>query len=185
MTLSWEQQTAALLANDKHRMACLRVARSLQLPDWFIGAGFLRNAIWDACHQHSDPTPLNDIDLVYFDSADKTPSRDSALEAKAHQCLPVEWEIRNQARMHEKYGSPPYKNTAHAIAHWVEVPTCVGVRLNDDDTLTFTAPFGLGENWSCQVRMNPEVPRPEAYKKRIESKRWSKRWPRLIFTRPV
>lgn len=182
MSLSWEQQTAALLAKDEYRMRCLRVARSLHLPDWFIGAGFLRNAIWDACHQHSAPSPLMDIDLVYFDDKDKTPSRDNALEVLARDYLPEPWEIRNQARMHEKYSNPPYQNTAHAIAHWVEVPTCVGVRLNDDDTLTFTAPFGLGENWSCQVRMNPEVPRPDTYKQRLESKRWSERWPLLVFT---
>ncbi|WP_414829747.1 nucleotidyltransferase family protein [Alteromonas sp. H39] len=181
MGLTWEQQTAALLANDAHRMTCLQVARSLQLPDWYIGAGFLRNAIWDACHPHTASTPLNDIDLVYFDAEDKTPSRDSMLEARACERLAVPWEIRNQARMHEKHGNSPYHNTAHAIAHWVEVPTCVGVRLNDDDTLTFTAPFGLGENWSCKVRMNPEVPRPEAYKKRVNDKRWAEHWPRLVF----
>lgn len=181
MSVSWEQQTAALIANDDYRMACLRVARSLELPDWYIGAGFLRNAIWDACHQYTASTPLNDIDLVYFDSANISPSRDDKLESQARKHFSTEWEIRNQARMHEKQGNPPYQNAAHAIAHWVEVPTCVGVRLNKDDTLTFIAPFGLAENWSCQVRMNPEVPRPEAYHSRVKEKGWAQRWPRLTF----
>lgn len=181
MSVSWEQQTAALIASDDYRMACLRAARALHLPDWYIGAGFVRNAIWDACHQYATATPLNDIDLVYFDTDDTSSTRDMALEDNARNSLQATWEIRNQARMHEKHGNPPYKNTAHVIAHWVEVPTCVGVRLNTDDTLTFTAPFGLGENWSCQVRMNPEVPRPDTYKMRVQDKGWAERWPRLQF----
>ncbi|WP_345198801.1 nucleotidyltransferase family protein [Kistimonas scapharcae] len=36
------------------------------LLDWFIGAVFLRNVIWDHLHRRPDATPLNNVDLVYF-----------------------------------------------------------------------------------------------------------------------
>ena len=45
------EQTASILRKDSVRMQCLRAARSLNLPDWYLGAGFLRNAIWDYLHE--------------------------------------------------------------------------------------------------------------------------------------
>lgn len=61
--------TAVVIEADSIRMECLQAVRALNLPDWFIAAGFVRNAIWD--HLHSLPmTPLNDVDVVYFDPDD-------------------------------------------------------------------------------------------------------------------
>ena len=72
------QKTTSLLLNDTFRMNCLRAAREIALPDWYLGAGFLRNAIWDHLHQKHEMTPLNDVDLVYFD-----PENDPEQEAIA------------------------------------------------------------------------------------------------------
>ena len=47
-------------------MDCLHALRSLDLPQGYIGAGFVRNAIWDELHKRVKPTPLNDIDVIYF-----------------------------------------------------------------------------------------------------------------------
>jgi hypothetical protein len=68
--MDYKAATAKLLKQDEFRLRCLQAAWSLHLPDWYLGAGFLRNAIWDHLHQHSQATPLNDIDLVYFDAKD-------------------------------------------------------------------------------------------------------------------
>ena len=62
-----QARTEDLLRADPMRMACLRAARELALPDWALGAGFVRNLIWDHLHQKTVPTPLNDIDLIYLD----------------------------------------------------------------------------------------------------------------------
>ena len=78
----------------------------------------------------------------------------------AVHCPDVIWEVRNQVRMHIRHNHKPYTSTTEAISYWVEIPTCVGVRLNQDDTLAFTAPFGLEHNWSLEVRINPVFPRP-------------------------
>ena len=90
--------------------------------------------------------------------------------------------MRNQARMHLKHGDPPYAGSADAIAHWVERPTCVGVRLHGGG-LAFTAPFGLEHNWSLRVEPNPvRRPAAEAYNGRIGDKRWTALWPKLKIT---
>ena len=47
-------------------MDCLHALRTLDLPQGYIGAGFVRNAIWDELHEKVKPTPLNDIDVIYF-----------------------------------------------------------------------------------------------------------------------
>ncbi len=70
--------TAVVIETDLIRMDCLRAVRELNLPDWFIAAGFVRNAIWD--HIHDLPmTSLNDIDVVYFDRNDSFISNRSTL----------------------------------------------------------------------------------------------------------
>ena len=55
-----------IIKRDPFRMRCLRALRALDLPQGYIGAGFVRNAIWDELHARATPTPLNDIDVIYF-----------------------------------------------------------------------------------------------------------------------
>jgi hypothetical protein len=172
--------TCELLRRDSFRMDCLKAARQLQLQDYYLAAGFLRNAIWDHLHGLSEMTPLNDIDLVFFDPADLSTETEQQLCFQLYQRLPcANWEVRNQARMHVLQGHAPYQNTAEAIAQWVEIPTCVGVRLELDDSLSFCAPYGLEQNWSLDLKLNLQNPRPELFAQRLQQKNWLTLWPKL------
>ena len=42
-----EKDILDLIKRDKWMMDILRVAEKLNLPDWIIGAGFIRNKVWD------------------------------------------------------------------------------------------------------------------------------------------
>ena len=53
-----KNQTLALLRADPLRRECLFALRELALPQGMICAGFVRNLIWDAVHQHPIATPL-------------------------------------------------------------------------------------------------------------------------------
>ena len=55
-----------IIKRDPFRMDCLHALRTIDLPQGYIGAGFVRNAIWDELHEKVKPTPLNDIDVIYF-----------------------------------------------------------------------------------------------------------------------
>lgn len=181
--MTFQDKTAQLLMADEFRMACLHAAQAVALPDWYLGAGFLRNAIWDHLHNKVHMTPLNDVDLVYFDADDISQQSERDIEAQLSALVPdVEWEVRNQARMHLRHGHQPYSSTSEGIAQWVEVPTCVGVRLEADGSLSFIAPFGLEENWSLAVRINPDNPKPEVFTQRIAEKNWLQNWPCLNVT---
>lgn len=172
--------TANLLRQDPLRMQCLQAAQKLNLPDWYLGAGFLRNAIWDHLHHKTTPTPLNDVDLVYFNTQETSKQQEQqAVKILSEICPEVMWDVKNQARMHLKHDHQPYKNTEDGISRWMEVPTCVGVKLTHDNQFLFTAPFGLQENWSLIIRINPNYPQPELYQTRLIQKGWQKTWPKL------
>lgn len=173
--------TIRLIRSEPWMMECLRAVESLQLPDWDIAAGFLRNAIWDFLHEKTTRTPLNDVDVVYYDPADLDQIDEHKFEVALQKRRPgVRWQVRNQARMHIPNNHAPYRDTEHAMAHWPETPTCVGVRLETDGSLKIAAPHGIAENWSLRVAPNPLVRYPAAlYKERIRWKRWLEHWPKL------
>ncbi|MFM5163673.1 nucleotidyltransferase family protein [Aeromonas rivipollensis] len=181
-----QAHTEALLRADPLRMACLWAARELALPDWALGAGFVRNLIWDHLHHKTEPTPLNDIDLIYLDLGDPEGAGEREYEAWLAVRVPGQhWEVRNQARMHVRQRVAPFTSSLAALSHWVEVPTCIGVRLGTDDEFQWLAPHGFGHNWSLQVSANPRC-RQESriFIDRIRDKQWQRIWPDLVVNWP-
>ena len=48
------------------RWHLLDVARTLGPPDGWIGAGFVRNAVWDHRHHRAPLPPAGDVDVVWL-----------------------------------------------------------------------------------------------------------------------
>ncbi|MFI8416722.1 nucleotidyltransferase family protein [Serratia sp. NPDC078593] len=174
-----QQHIFTWLQQDADRMAALRTARRLGLNDWCLGAGFVRNLVWDRLHDFHAPTALNDIDVIHFDVARPHPARDRMLETRLQQWLPLPWSVKNQARMHLRVGRAPYLNTEDAISFWPEVETAVGVRLNADDSLSLIAPFGLHALFAQTLTFNAKNGDVAAFQHRVTRKRWLQQWPRL------
>ena len=176
-----EQDITRLLEQDSWRMDALRAAAELNLPDWWIGAGFLRNAVWDAI-EGKDTSPVRDIDLVYFDRDNIAPETDWAYDAKMAAGYPfAEWEVRNQARMHYVNNFKPYTTTAEGIAHWVETATCVAVKIQDGE-LRYLFCYGTDDLFGLIARPTLGFKTKErlaTFHGRIEEKRWKERWPSL------
>lgn len=169
-----------ILIADNYRMDCLYALRTLDLPQGYIGAGFLRNAIWDAQHEFVVPTPLNDVDVIYFDRNTVSTAAERAIkEALQKQCPAAPWQVKNQARMHVQHNHAPYSSCEEALSMWVERETCVAVRLSLNDTFEFLAPFGLSQNMKGTISVNPKIPRPEVFSRRVKTKKWLKLWPQL------
>lgn len=180
--LASERDILALVAGDAWRMAALHAVAGLGLPDAWIGAGFLRGAVWDRLHGYQVPTPLADIDVIYFDPEEPDPAAEAALERRLGAVSPgLPWSVRNQARMHLKNGDPPYGSSAEALAHWLETPTVVAMRLNQDGGLELLAPLGTEDLLGLVVRPTPHARarRLDAYRERMTKKNWPARWPRL------
>jgi hypothetical protein len=61
-----------IIGKDKWMMDVLKTVEALSLPDWWIGAGFVRSKVWDFLHEYKKRTPVPDIDVIYFDKKDFT-----------------------------------------------------------------------------------------------------------------
>lgn len=180
-TLTGEQEITQLIQNDDWMMRVLTAAEELGLPDWWIGAGFLRNKIWNYMEgKASEQT--RDVDLVYFNSHDATQEVDWAYDKDMNQRFPfAQWEVRNQARMHYKNGFTPFTSTADGIAHWTETATAVAVRMQNG-SLNYLFCYGTDDLLGLIARPTPYCRTGrmlQVFKDRIEQKKWRQKWPEL------
>ncbi len=167
-------------------MGALRAARELELHAWCIGAGAVRNLIWDHLHGYTTPSPLADIDLAYFDPAEARGIERShqARLTRRHPAFP--WEVTNQAHVHFWYerhfgnAVAPLNSLLEAVASWPEYATSVGVTLSPTGTIEILAPLGLDDLFAMRVRRNPRRVSIETYRQRTASKRYMERWPRVV-----
>lgn len=175
-----EQDILQLIEKDAWMMRVLRIAEELDFPDWVIGAGFVRNAVWDYLHGYAQtPVHTNDIDLVYFNPSGNDQHADEQLSQQIQQETGIRWEIVNQAYAHKWNTVPPYRSATDALSQWPETATCVGVRLKNS-ALTLVAPHGISDLVQMIVRPSPSCPDAQAkVKERMQKKGWKKRWPKL------
>lgn len=165
--------------------------RSLGLPAWCIGAGVIRNLVWDELSGKSIASQLSDVDVAYFDSSDITPERDAALQALLAARLPgVPWEVTNQAGVHLWFAAEfghsvqPLTSLEEAVASWPEYVTAVAVTLAADDSIDIIAPYGLDDLFSMMVRHNPVRASVANYRDRVAKKRYAERWPGVTIMPP-
>lgn len=169
------------------RRDALEAVAALHLDDCWIGAGFLRSPLWDLLHNYETPTPIADIDVLYFDTQNIETDAESELERRLTRSGPglpwpqTYWSVRNQARMHLLNGDPPYNDTSHAMTHWPETPTAVAIRLNETGTPELLAPFGLDDLFALIVRPTPHAKahKMAAFRDRVRRKDWRTKWPKL------
>lgn len=180
-------QLRAIVSSSAWFMDALRAGRELGLAQWCVGAGALRNLVWDALHGHAQPTSPADVDFAYFCERDLKPARDAALQQRLAEHMPaLPWEVTNQAGVHLWFEAhfghavPPLRSLQEAIASWPEPATAVGVWLDEADQLQLIAPLGLDDLLGMRVRRNPARVSLQIYRERCASKRYTQRWPRVV-----
>ena len=175
-----KEEILELIKSDLWMMGILIKARDFNLPDWMIGAGFVRNKVWDHLHGFANAkVPTADIDLIYFNPNGNNENEDIIFSEQVSKETGFCWEIVNQAYAHIWHNRSPYKSTIEALGEWVETPTCVAVRLNSDNSLSLFAPHGIDDLVSLKVRPSPNNFDKEAYRTRQLKKKWKEKWPKL------
>lgn len=169
-----------LIQQDPYRLQLLVVAEAFaaqhQLPDALLAAGFVRNCVWDYLHQ-LPTTPLNDVDLIYFDAESSQAERDKEFERLlASEVEGVSWEVKNQARMSVRNDDPVYADSIDAMRFWPEQQTAVGIRL--DGSRAIVSSFGLRALFAAKVQAGPNRTASLMFE-RARQKRWLRRWPKL------
>jgi uncharacterized protein len=164
----------------------LDAGRSLGLASWCIGAGALRNLVWDELHGYTTPSPLSDIDFAYFDADDLSPTSEKVVQDRLTAHCPSEpWEATNQAAVHcwfeRHFGHAvaPLASLEAAVATWPEFATSVAITRSAAGETRIIAPHGLHDLMSMVVRRNPARVSIETYRQRVRDKSYSARWPRV------
>jgi hypothetical protein len=180
------ERLVAIVRESGWLMPALCAVRELGLSSWCIGAGAVRNLVWDELHGFETPSALPDVDMAYFDAADLSPKRDAELQARLSQRLPgIPWEVTNQAAVHQwfedYFGHPvePLASLRDAVASWPEFATSVGVTLLADGSIDVIAPHGLDDLFAVVVRRNPTRVSVDTYRQRVAQKQYAERWPKV------
>jgi len=169
-----------LISQDEQRVKALKSARQLGLPQCYLAAGFVRNLVWDHLHDKAVSTPLNDIDVIYFDSNEVDPNRHLAYEAILTQQMPeLNWQVRNQAKMHQRNGDQPYSSVLDAMSYWPEKETAVGIRILTNGQYECISAFGFASLFQLQITYNSKRDR-SVFNQRLKAKQWLQQWPKLM-----
>lgn len=173
------KEIVELVKKDSMRLKALASVQRLDLPQCYVAAGFVRNLIWDNLHNKVDASPLNDIDVVYFDVEEQNPNAYLQYELLLTQWMPeVNWQVRNQATMHQRNGDRAYLSTQDAMSFWPEKETAVGIRQIAKNTFECIASYGFESLLNGEVTHNPKR-ELKTFTSRIEAKRWLETWPNL------
>jgi hypothetical protein len=106
----------------------LDAASVIAAPDWWIGAGVIRDIVWNQRFgARFDPMNVRDVDLAFFDPADLSAENDRQIETALNAEHPaVKWDAKNQAAVHvwypERFGLAvdPLESALDGVATWSE-----------------------------------------------------------------
>ena len=176
-----EKDILNLIQDDKWMMEIISTASAINLPQWIIGAGFVRNKVWDYLSGNIRQTvDTRDIDLVYFDPHGNNEESDNILSEQLTKKTGVTWEVVNQCYAHKWNNIPPYTSTEDAISKWPETVTAIGVTQDMNNELRLIAPYGVEDLVNYVIRPTPLfVDKRELLKERIVKKKWSDKWPNI------
>ncbi|MDV2682807.1 nucleotidyltransferase family protein [Alkalihalophilus lindianensis] len=179
-----ENGVIELIKQDEWMMDVLKAAQQLNLPDWWICAGFVRSKIWDTLHKFKDRTAMADVDVIYFDPENIDELEEKQLEKRLSVIMPsIPWSVKNEARMHIPNHIPHYSSSVDAISKFPETATALGVKLDEQGNVILAAPFGIKDLLSLVVKPTPYFMENEdlafVYKKRILKKNWKATWPKI------
>jgi len=173
------KQIIQLIEKDKLRVEALQCIQQLGLPHCYLAAGFIRNLVWDYLHDKLVSTPLNDIDVIYFDAHEIDDNQYLQHEALLNEFMPsVNWQVRNQAKMHIRNSDRPYLNIIDAMSFWPEKETAVAIRKTADNRYECISSFGFESLFKLQITYNDKRQR-DIFEQRLISKGWLVHWPLL------
>ena len=171
-----------VLGADRIRRRALELVAELDLPDCWIAAGFVRDAVWDHLHGHPITEPQCDVDVVWFCKNSLGADRDRQIEEGLIARMPeLDWSVKNQARMHGRNSDNPYHSVADAMRYWPETATAIAARMDCIGSIEINAPLGLEDLTALRLRPGPQFQDEKLpiFFERVFTKNWMKRYPKL------
>lgn len=175
-----EEDILKIIREDEWMMKVLKIAEELDLEQWMIGAGFVRNKIWDHLHGYSrEGVDTEDIDLIYYDPQGNDYESDRKLSEDISKKTGMNWEVVNQFYAHTWNNFDPHSSCEDALSKWVETATAIAVKLEDGE-LKLIAPHGIDDLVNLIIRPTPHfLDKLDVFKERNMKKGWIHKWPKL------
>lgn len=170
----------SILNQNTKLIELLNYAKSLNIDNYYIGAGCIAQTIWNYQIGNDINYGISDYDFVYYDN-DLSEEVESKLRDKINSDLAhlnVRIDVKNQARVHlwyEKsfgFSIKPYFSVEGAIDTWPSTATSIGVRLENE--LIAYSPFGLEDMFSQIIRPNKIMITKEIYD--MKCNKWKNKW---------
>ncbi len=171
------------LANPANK-AILERLPALGVPDAWLVAGCLYQAVWNDKTGRAPDENVKDYDIFYCDPSDLSWDAEDTVIKRADALfadLGVAHEVRNQARVHlwyeKKFGEPGTVLTSSrdGIERFLVACTCVGLRPGPNG-LELCAPHGLADLFAGRLAPNPLQPSGNFRAKALS---YQARWPWL------
>jgi len=131
----------------------LRAIRALNLPDWWLAGGAVRNTVWRKLFPQDCELTIKDFDIAFFDGDGKREGEIAARETLQKEFPNLIFDVKNQASFGEwRPWHFSFCSSGDGIAHWLHTATAVGIRLNDADEIEIFAPYGLADLFGGVIR---------------------------------
>lgn len=178
-----------LLYDNQQFIEYIKAVRTYTKEDLWIGGGFIRSIVWNYMHNKKNILHKSiDVDIFYFQTDCILKEKDVEIEQYLHTVInDVNWSVKNQARMHVHHkGEDQYKSLEDALLKFPDTASTVAVKMDNNDVLSFIAPYGFNDLFDLKVNPTPSFAtnpdKIERYEQRIKQKRWQKSWPNLKIT---
>ena len=147
--------------------AVLPAISQLNLPDWWLAGGALRNTVWRSIFGENCKLFIKDFDIAFFD---ENGDRNQELAAKAalNNLFPdYLFDIKNQASFGRwRSGRKTYTSTEDGIRNWLHTTAAIGVRLDNLGEWEFFTPYGDKDLFNGIIRATPaNLDNPDAQRK--------------------
>ncbi|MBE9212064.1 nucleotidyltransferase family protein [Plectonema cf. radiosum LEGE 06105] len=144
--------------------AVLSPISQLNLPNWWLAGGAVRNTVWRSIFGENCKLFIKDFDIAFFD---ENGERNQELTAKAalNTVFPdYLFDIKNQASFGRwRSGRKIYTSTEDGIKNWLHTTAAIGVRLNTQGEWEFFTPYGLDDLFNGIIRPTPaNIDNPDA-----------------------
>jgi hypothetical protein len=145
--------------------AVLPAIALLNLPNWWLAGGAVRNTVWRSLFGNDCQLVINDFDIAFFDALGDSEAlllsadRSQELTAKAiltAQFPDYKFDVKNQASFARwRPGRRPYSSTEDGVTDWLHTATAVGVRLDEQGQWQLFTPYGLDDLFNGIIRPTP------------------------------
>lgn len=139
----------------------------VNLPDWWLAGGAVRNTVWRAIFGSQCQLIINDFDIAFFDLQGNRSQELAAKEILAAKFPDYQFDVKNQASFARwRPGRRPFISTEDGITEWLHTATAVGVRLDAQGKWQFFTPYGLDDLFAGIIRPTPvHIYNPKAHEK--------------------